>query len=448
MIVLAVLVYLAKILGGFLLAHLIWDARDAKSLLFKFFLGVGVGTGISAVLYFFWMWIQLPAGFYPYFELSLLLLLLLTVFLREKRRPVAFVPINGQALLWTGLVALAVAFSVVSFLLRALPTPHGVQDAWGIWNVSARFIYGAGAGWLKIIPQNAWFHPDYPLLVSLNIAEVWSIVGASITRVPIIFALVYMLALIGLLSVALAIVKDNQQGAFGAILLASAPVTAFLASNQYADVPLAYFFLGTAALFYMYSLLRETRLLVFAGLFAGLAAWTKNEGLTYLLMACLLCAVLSVREKKKLFVPFLVGLALPLLALLLFKSIAPGNDLFTQFSASLLQFLDFPRYLTIAGRMLMLLATFGGWPVSFAVILAGYALLVFVPHRPAGKRWLVGALLVGQLLSYFAIYLFTPADVTLHINTSLERLFFHLFPLAIFFILIFLPSPRTIFAKE
>ena len=453
MIVLVLLIYLAKIVGGFMLAHLVWDARDAKALLFKFFLGLGIGTGISSLLYFLWFWVKLPPGIFPYLELTLFLLLLLAVFLREKsqkteKKASVFRMPSWQTLLWTGLVTLAVFFCTSSFLLRALQTPHGVQDAWGIWNVSARFIYGAGERWLQIIPQNAWFHPDYPLLVSLNIAESWMILGTNITRVPIVFALTYMLGLIGLLASALAIAKDNQQGAFGAILLASVPVLASLASNQYADVPLSYFFLATAALFYIYNSSYEKRLLIFAGLFAGLSAWTKNEGLTFILIAFALCVVLSLTEKKNLLKYFLAGLGLPLLSLLLFKSITPRNDLFTQLSTSLLQFLDISRYLTIFQKILTMFFSFGGWSFSFAVLCGGYALLVFTKKQAAGKIWLLFALLICQWITYFAIYLFTPADVTVHLNSSLERLFFHLFPLALFLVLNLLPSPRQIFAKE
>lgn len=450
MIVLAVMVYLAKIVGGFALAHLIWDARDAKALSFKFFLGLGMGTGVSSLLYFLWLWLKLPAAIYPYFELALFLLLLVAVFMREKnqKKAIVFTLPAGSGWFWAVLVILAVFLSTTSFLLRALQAPHGVQDAWGIWNVSARFIYGAGERWLQIIPQNAWFHPDYPLLVSLNIAEVWSILGINITRVPILFALIYMLGLIGLLALALMIAKDSQQGAFGAILLASAPVLASLASNQYADLPLAYFFLATAALFYIYSLSGEKRLLIFAGLCAGLSAWTKNEGLTFMGFALVLSFALSLKEKRNLLKYFLAGLGLPLLALLLFKSITPANDMFTQLSASLLQFLDVSRYQIIVQKMWTMLVNFGGWPVSFAAVLAAYALLVFSKKQAAGKTWVLFVLLIGQWLSYFAIYLFTPADVTVHMNTSVERLFFHLFPLTIFWVLNLLPTPRQIFAKE
>lgn len=449
MIVFALTIYFAKILGGFVLMHLLWDARDSKALLFKFFLGFGAGMGTSALLYFLWFWMKLPALVYPYFELTLFLFLLLMVFAREKRQKISlgFTPPTFQTLLWGVAVTLAVAFSVATFFMIALPTPHGVQDAWGIWNVSARFIYGAGERWLQIIPQNAWFHPDYPLLVSLNIAEVWSIIGANITRVPILLALSFLLGLLGLMFSALAIAKDNQQGALGVILLASAPVLASLASNQYADVPLAYFFLATGALCYIYSIRREPRLLILAGFFAGLSGWTKNEGLTFIFIALAFCLVLSLQEKKNLLKYFLAGLALPLLVIGLFKSITPANDLFTNQTASLLQFLDVPRYLTILQGMLNMFFSFGGWPVSFGGVLILYTLLMFQRPSSGGKRWLLLVLIVCQWVTYFGVYLFTPADVIVHMNTSMERLFFHLFPLVIFLVLIVLPSPREVFEK-
>lgn len=452
MILFAFLIYFAKIIGGFMLAHLLWPARDIKALLLKFFMGVGLGTGVASLLYFLWLWFKLPLPVFGYVELLLLILLGVLVFIQEKSKgvtkPLMVVAPSKSGLLWGVLVMLALFVAVSSFLLRALRVPHGVQDAWGIWNVSARFIYGAGERWLQIIPQNAWFHPDYPLLVSLNIAEVWSILGVSLTRVPIILALVYMLGLLGLLASALAIVKDQQQGALGMILLACLPVVPSLASNQYADLPLAYFFLGTAALLYIYTILRETRLLLFAGLFAGLTAWTKNEGLTFIAIATLSCFLLGLSEKRNLLKYFLAGLGLPLFAIVLFKSVTPTNDLYAAASTSFWQLLDFSRTQVIISAMLRMFLSFGGWPISFAVVLAVYAILMFGRYSIRGKIWLLFAAIVCQLIAYFGIYLFTPADVTVHMNTSLERLVFHLFPLTIFLVLSLLPSPREVFASD
>ena len=445
-VVFAILIFLVKVLAGFALAHLIWDsteANEAKALLLKFFLGVGLGTGLSSLLYFLWFWCRFPPVVYPYVELVAIVLLPVLLVWRSPK-PIAKINIafTRADLAWGGLIFLAVALCVIQFLIRSAQIPHGMQDAWGIWNVSARFIYGAGGRWLSIIPQSAWFHSDYPLLVSLNIADTWSLVASSTTRVPIIFGLVYLLGLIGLLGSSLAFAKDNQQGALGAIVFASVPVVASLTANQYADVQLSYFFLASGMLFYSYTFTHQPRLLILAGLFVGLAGWTKNEGLAFIVIAAALCAFLSLREKKNLLTYFLVGLALPLLVILLFKSITPPNDLFVDKAASFRQLFDLSRYLTILTRSTQTLFSFGNWPVSLFVIFLAYFLLNFARLQSTGKLWILPVLCLAQFASYFFIYLFTPADILVHINSSIERLFFHLFPLTLCFALILLPSPR------
>jgi hypothetical protein len=438
-VVLAILIFLVKVLAGFALAHLIWDSTEVKALLLKFFIGVGLGTGLSSLLYFLSFWCRFPPVVYPYVEHLLLILLVWRI-----RKPITKIKIafTRAGLAWGGLIVLAVALCVTQYLVRAAQVPHGLQDAWGIWNVSARFIYGAGDRWLSIIPQSAWFHSDYPLLVSLNIADTWSLMASTTTRVPIIFGLVYLLGLIGLLGSSLAFAKDNHQGALGAIVFASVPVVASLAANQYADVQLSYFFLASGMLFYSYTFTHQPRLLILAGLFVGLAGWTKNEGLAFIVIAAALCAFLSLREKKNLLKYFLVGLALPLLVILLFKTITPPNDLFVDKAASFRQLFDLSRYLTIITRSSQTLFSFGNWPISFFIIFLVYVLLNVARPQSAGKLWILPVLLLAQFASYFFIYLFTPADILVHINSSIERLFFHLFPLTLCFALILLPSPR------
>ena len=133
--------------------------------------------------------------------------------------------------------------------------------------------------WLSVIPQSAWFHSDYPLLVSLNVADTWSLVASSTTRVPIIFGLVYLLGLIGLLGSSLAFARDHQQGALGVVVFASVPVVASLSANQYADVQLSYFFLASGMLFYSYTFTHQPRLLILTGFGGGISYSALMTGL-------------------------------------------------------------------------------------------------------------------------------------------------------------------------
>jgi hypothetical protein len=449
MIIFSFIIYFAKVVGGFMLAHLIWNSRDSKTIVFKFFLGTGIGTGLSSLFYFLWSWWKFPVVVFPYIELVLFILLLIVNFTREQKNRVekkatSFAIPSRPTLVWTGLVILAVIFCVFAFMIRSIQAPHGLQDAWAIWNLSARFIYGGGENWIQIIPQNAWFHSDYPLLTSLNIAESWSILGTNTTRVPITFALIYVLSIIGLLYSSLMLTKDYEQGALGAIVIASVPMLQGLGSIQYADAPLSYFILATGALLYIYTLLHETRLFIFVGLFAGLAGWTKNEGLMFIAITILLCLALSLRERKNLFKHFAAGLFFPIVVIALFKSIAPPSDLFVNKVGGLLQVFDFSRYQIISFQIIKSLLSFGGWPVSLVLIIMAYAFLVWAKPYLKGQIWIPFLMLLFQFASYFLIYLITPYDLVNHLKNSLDRLLFQIFPLTIFLILNLLPSPREI----
>ena len=273
MILIAALIYLGKGLGGLALVHLIWDSREPKHFVFKLFLGLGAGLGLSSLLYFLWFWVGLPASGYPYFELLLIAVFLAATLSREFRSNPRGATVfqwsrpGARTLLWLGLLILAVMLASLNFALYSAQSPHGYEDAWTIWNSAARFIYLASDQWLTLMAKGAWFHSDYPLMLGLNVAEGWSIVGMDTTRIPMVVAYSFVFALIGLLFAAVTIAKDFEQGALAAILIAGVTQLPFLGSWQYADLPLAYFLLATGALFYLYTLIGDTRLVVLAGLF-------------------------------------------------------------------------------------------------------------------------------------------------------------------------------------
>lgn len=454
MIVVALLIELAKLAGGFLLADIVWGARETKALLFKLFLGTGLGTGLSALFYFLWLWFHLPVHVYPFIEIGLIVVLdvvdlRLRPVINLKERFVSPKPPSKSMLAAALLAAISLAISMAGFLIAALQNPHGVQDAWTIWNVSARFIYGAPERWLAIVPQSVWFHPDYPLLVSLNNAEGWSIMGSDSTRIPIAFAFIFVVSLAGLLYAALAIAKDYAQGLLAVLVIAAAAGSWGLAATQYADVPLSYFFLGTGALLYIYTINHETRLLILAGLFAGFSGWTKNEGLSFMIICLLASILLSIRERKNIVWYFVSGLILPVLVILLFKSVTPPNDLFVNMAQSLQQLLDPSRYVLICSNLVSSLFTFGAWPVSFPLVFALYVVIMW--NRSGAPRGQIGLpifLLLLQFACYFVIYLITPLNLANQLKNSLDRLLFQLFPLALFTLGNLLVSPSEIFLQE
>src|SRR4029077_17881209 len=105
--------------------------------------------------------------------------------------------------------------------------------------------------------------------------------------VPAAVALLFSLALAAMLSSALSIARSTAAGLLAGSILLANQFLVNSAPDQSAALPLAFFGLGSAALLVLD---RSARYLTLAGIFAGFAAWTKNEGL--LLRVALALAIL------------------------------------------------------------------------------------------------------------------------------------------------------------
>jgi hypothetical protein len=73
----------------------------------------------------------------------------------------------------------------------------------------------------------------------------------------------------------------------------------------------------------------------------------------------------------------------------------------------------------------------GEGPISVIGILAVYMIVAGKAETSVPGLWIIGVMIVIQLLGYFAIYLITPYDLVWHVNTSAARLYSHIFPLAL-----------------
>jgi hypothetical protein len=210
---------------------------------------------------------------------------------------------------------------------------------------------------------------------------------------------------------------------------------------QYADGPLSFYMLATLALLCLQDRFpSDLRFSIAAGLAAGFAPWTKNEGWLFL-GAVLLArpiALLRSRDRSALgpqFVRF-AGAALPSTALVAFFKLrfAPANDLVAQKSADLIAHITtFGRWVITAEGFVKLLFLVGGFLLPIALVLGLYWFLVrfrVAEHdRPSLATLLLtlGLLLAGE----FAAYVAFPPDIITQLNVSLERLFVQLWPAAL-----------------
>lgn len=370
--------------------------------------------------------------------------------------PTAPRPHVNPAILAAAIVVTTVAG--VGFVYTARLTPNGGDDALSIWNLHARFMHHGQGEWAAPFTAArergvlaAW-HLDYPLGLPSILSAAWA---ESVDVEPWVgwaIAGIFLASAFSMVVGGVSVARGLNQGLVAGIALLGAVGYINIAALQYADVPLsAYIVAATVCLL----LAREQgpdarRWLALCGWFAGLAAWTKNEG--QLFIVCLSVVVVwsafgDPRRRGWGIFPALsdiaalsVGAAPALACLVWFKwNLAPANDLLDGQSRAetLARLADPARYWQISTAMLSHYFKLGK-------VVAIAAPVYWIGGGMSGEsvarraRNLIGPLLLMMLCGYFAAYLTTPRDLVWHLSSSMTRLAAQLWPS--FILLVFLTS--------
>jgi hypothetical protein len=376
------------------------------------------------------------------------------------------------------LLLLSIAGAAGGYVGHAAANPHGQFDAWAIWNLRARFLFrDDGAYWRRgYDPLIAWSHADYPPNVSANVARGWTLVGAETRAVPWALHAAILAALGAATWSTLRLLRGPTVAAVATAALLALPGLPELAASQQADLPFATLMLASLAcvaladadaaladagadagadedpdVFAPSGARARARALALAGLLAGFAAWTKNEGILFLVAVVVARTVAvfttprragagagagagAARTVARDFLPFALGLLPLVIALVAFKlALAPPNDVVHAGAGAtaLAKLMRPARYVAVLGAV----ARFG-W-----VYLAAGAALVAVtltvgprprprPRHPRAARTIAGVVAV-MLTGYFVIYLTTPYDPRLHVKQSVDRLLTGLWPVLV-----------------
>jgi hypothetical protein len=319
--------------------------------------------------------------------------------------------------------------------------PHGEWDASAIWNLRAKYLAGS-LDWRFVISPPPEAHPDYPLLLSAFNARSWRLSGNMSWFGPAVTGLALFATLVALIVGSLAMIAGTEAAIMGGFLLLSFKPVLFWAPSQYADIPLACYFLGALALIWMDAVTPANRwALPWAGCFAGFAAWTKNEGEVFsvaLIAAFFGVSVLKEHSITKAFDRWrglLAGAAPWLILSLGFKAWASApSDLAAETTGEALSKMADPsRYAAIAGAFANHLLKMGEVPGHPLILLSILSLvLTWKTKRSHGAApWTAAIVLSAMLASYFAVYVVTPNDLEWHLNTSLDRLLLQVWPAAV-----------------
>ncbi len=345
-------------------------------------------------------------------------------------------------------------FFIFLFGLLSVGNPHGDWDARAIWNMHARFIYRGGQYWVDFLtPVLQWSHPDYPLLLPTVVARLWSLLGEEVPIVPIFFSLFFTFSTVGVLVCSLSMLRSKSSGFMAGILLLGTPFFLTHGVSQYADIPIGFYFLITLSLLYMSEQVGQNNAcLSLAFLFASLAAWTKNEGMLFLLVVFCVYSLFTVVTEgidgylnKLMYVA--VG-ALPLLIVFYFKiMLAPSGDLAEgqTWGAVLTRISDIHRYYQIGRAFVSEAVRFNHGILFVLVVVFFWGRMRLSLNKGC---WMTALVLTLMLIGYFFVYLLSPRDLYFHLGNSLDRIFLQLWPSMIFlFFLISYPAKRLPHSK-
>jgi hypothetical protein len=314
----------------------------------------------------------------------------------------------------------------------------------------ARFVFRGGHDWARM---PSWPHPDYPLLLPLSVTGLWGYQGGETVLAPIVLSLGAVALSLGLVVLALAAARDRSQALLGGITLLTLPSFLIEGGAQTADVPLGVFYLATAICVVLSARPGEPAAgwWLLAGLFAGLAAWTKNEGLVFAgaVAAAGVIRAIASRDGGRWseLGMVLAGLAVPAVAILLFKTgLAPASEFLSQGPDALLAALRDPRrHAEILRRLWVEVLRLGSWDVGVVVtpLLAGYGLLVGLDEtaaRQEGPR-IASLVLLATAAAYCAAYAASPYDLEWHLGSSMSRILLHFWPAGVFLFFAVVSSP-------
>lgn len=448
------MIFVVSILTSFLLGLLtctiLFKGLEGKIPRFLINVSIPIGIGISSVIFIAFNLLGVPTLYTVLIEIVLITYIFLKYGCFEKLRGyfkgVSLNEFTKKPILLLLLVVYCYSWilDVGVYYFDSVKEPHGLWDAWADWNLGSRMISRDPQNWPDsfhmMISED--FHTDYPLLQKGFIARCWILLKNETLWIPILFSFVITFCTIGLVSASVSYFKGKVEGLVAGLVLLCTPFFMVMGDSQYADNTVGYFFLASIVLLTMSRKGSEINpgLLIASGLSAGLAAWSKNEGLLFIV--CLIASqmpLLFLKNFKELIseVKYLVLGILPVLILIIYQKIAispPNQIIVAQGDQTWIKLADINRYKTIWTWYVDQFVAFGQWAFNpwwlflFGVIfMGGISVKKYNYSFISNFTWFI-----FMLIGFFMVEVITPLDLVFYLSTSIHRLFSQLFPSFIF----------------
>ncbi len=458
--------FILAVAAGCLLAKSAAVSRGLRprlcALLLELSIGAGLGAGISSCLYF----VLLASGLAGRGSIlaANCFLLAIAALLYWKMRPAAAAETapppqaktSSLVLIFSGLALVACLLpAAIGNLQLASSNPHGLWDAWAIWNLRAKYLAGDAEAWrYALSPLLDKTHPDYPLLLSGFIAENWRFAGQFDTSVPIVTGFMFSAAVIAILASALAVQRSLGLAAAALMVMLSDQQFLTHLGGQLSDIPLGFFYLAsiTTVLLMENSDEPGRAAAALAGALAALAAWTKDEGIVFALIFLVCFAALEFWRggAGRLWrnTSWALAGALPVLALVgIFKLMVapPANPLTSQpASEAAARILTADRVWTLV-KSIWVFSTDRGAGIAQPLLVLALAVagLGFLKPLRFKKTVVFGWVVLGLLFGgYCAAILANPTLLGHEWSAPFDRMFSQLWPSFLLALFLTLRAPE------
>lgn len=390
-------------LTGALLTGLLWPRRGETALVLT--VGAGLGLGLASLIFHFASLVTTQPLALAFPAELVLCCGLLFLWLRKVRTMPPPPAASKPAQSWLGSLVRAVFVTACGVALYSLTVTWRAMPA----ELCSRVQLS-----------------DLPL-VPAGMARSWAYTGGTSPLAAGLGAAVFSAATLGLLVAGVARLRNRLIALTGGVVLLGTPLFSRFTPVEHADIPFGFFLLAATTLLSLARDEGDHGVLFLAGLAAGLAAWTKSEGLLLCAGVGLVCGAIQFRAGRwRHLPPLLGGLALALVPLACLKLAGPREN-----AVTLAQFADGSRHLALLRAGWRDLPRFGEWYTLPFLVMALH--LTGTGRSWLERRNLAGAALLLLLLAgFYAGGLLGPGNLMEYLDGPLARLLMQAWPAAIF----------------
>jgi len=341
-----------------------------------------------------------------------------------------------------------IVFEIAYSFFRALIKPIESYDAVAIYAIKAKIFYVA-----RSIPEEFFSklsslfpHPDYPLNIPIFQAFLYGAMGSLNDQlVKIIFPL-YFVSILAVLYFSVRRFAGSLYALLFTFILATIAQFNAYSTNGYIDLPLAYYcFISAILLFKYFEDTKKGYFVVLSAMMAGLAAWTKNEGILYCAVSLCLFALFLIVNRRKVSIRDAGGLFV--YAGIIFIIYSPW--LWTKAVYAITNVDVGPLSITPAA---MVKQSYKALPILYEFqrqffgpkkwnliwIVAMFAVLFNYKKLFNKTLYYITAYLIFVFCGYILIYLISNVEIRYFLNTTWSRFPIHFMPVLVYWLALLL----------